>query len=121
MAGGASVKIKGGISTANEAEVVNGRLRVTLDAAELAALGGGAIEHAFFLSDADLAVASLDIMDADPIGPSLPILRAVTAEDVGVSFLHDAAPEGGTWTLRIQKRLAGTDVFTEEATFVFAK
>ncbi len=121
MAGGASIKIKGGIRTANEAEVINGRLRVTLDAAELAALGGGPTEHSFFARIDAAGVTDIDVMDADPIGPALPILRSVTIEDIGVSFLHDAAPEGGTWTLRVQRRLAGTNTYIEVATFPFSK
>lgn len=119
MAGGGKIQIKGGVASKREAEVIDGALLVT-------AVGGGVggaavIEHEFFAEDASLGVTSLDIMDADPIGPALPILRDCTAEDIGVSFLHDAAPEGGTWTLRLQRRLAGSNVYIEVATFTFSK
>jgi len=118
MAGGGKIQIKGGIASKREAVVIDGALLVTA----VGGVGGaGVIEHSFFASVDALGVTEIDLMDADPIGPALPILRAVTVEDIGVSFLHDAAPEGGTWTVRVQRRASGSDIFSEEATFVFAK
>ncbi len=86
-----------------------------------AGAGGGKVEHSFFAKVDASGVVDIDVMDADPLGPALPILRDVVMESVGVSFLHDAAPEGGTWTLRVQRRLAGTNTYIEVATFSFAK
>lgn len=118
MAGGGKIQIKGGLASKGEAVVIDGAILVTA----AGVLGGaGVIEHSFFASVVAAGVTDIDVMDADPIGPALPILRSLTIEDIGVSFLHDAAPEGGTWTLRVQRRLAGTNTYIEVATFPFSK
>ncbi len=118
MAGGGQFRIKGGRAVKGQAIVdADGNLLVALAPGSLVA-GGGFIEHSFRRTGAG-STTELDVMDGDPIGPGLTVLRTVEANLVGVSVLHDASPDGGTWTLRLFRKAAPATTFSEVATFIF--
>lgn len=115
MAGGGQFRIKGGRAVKGQAIVdADGNLLVSLASGSAV----GFIEHSFRQAGAG-ATIELDVMDGSPDGPGLTVLRTVQANRVGVSVIHDASPDGGTWTLRLLRKVPPAAAFVEVATFVF--
>lgn len=118
MAGGGRFKIKGGIASKGEAEVIDGAILVTVDGG-LPSVPESAVEHSFKGSESG-AATSVDLMqEGTELGLGLPILKDVDAGAVGVSVIHDASPDSGSWTLRLWRRTPPATTFTQVATFTF--
>lgn len=99
MAGGAKVKIKGGVASKGEALVIDGALLVT-------DVGGGAGVSArtflnFYGEDSG-SPTSIELMEENTeIG--IPLARAVSTGNVAVKFRRDTGAAPGDWTLRLFK------------------
>lgn len=116
MAGGAEIKIKGGIASKGEAIVEDGAVLVTLDGASV-----GAFQRDFYGEDAGGAVTSINLHEENDDGLGVVVAKrtgSITARAVAVVFRRTHVPPGpGAWTLRLLKFNTLTEVFDSVATF----